>query len=262
MKVSSIAVVFCLFLCSAISFSQTAATQQISTVSTLSSGINLRSIPNAPFSADIVKQSTQTLPDGTQVPVETNGKMFRDSAGRTRTETELKSIVGSSQSLHYVTIVDPVARLNVRLNPQTKTATLFPFPANSTQAAQAKLKNVMAARSAMASPKPALVAAKDLGASTLQGFAVTGTKRTVPAAANAPGSARARNIVVESWFSSELQIELQSKTEDPTQGVSTTKLVNIGTAEPLAAMFQVPSDYTSVDYASVDYTSQNNSLRK
>jgi hypothetical protein len=247
MKVPSIAVVFCSLLCSTISFSQVVAPQQGPTVSTLSGGINLRSIPNAPFSADVVKQSTQTLPDGAQALVETNGKMFRDAAGRTRTETELKSTIGSAQSLHYITIFDPVARLNVRLDPQTKTATLFPFPAGPTRAAQARLKNALAARSAMASSRPAPVAAKDLGVSTLQGFAVTGTRRTVPAAANLPGSARARNVVVESWFSPELQIELQSKTEDPTLGVSTTKLVNIGNADPFAAMFQIPSGYINVD---------------
>jgi len=257
MKVLSISVLLCSLLYSTISFSQTAATQSSPSVRILSSGINLRSIPNAPFSADVVKQSTQVLADGTQVPVETNGKMFRDYAGRTRTETELKNTVGSTQTLHYVTIVDPVAQLNVRLDPQTKKATLFPFPKGPTQAAEAKLTKALSARGAQASRKPALVAAKDLGVSTLQGFAVTGTKRTVPAAANLPGSARARNVVVESWFSSELQIELQSKTEDPTLGVSTTRLVNIGNAEPLSAMFQVPSDYTSVDYATKD-----NSLRK
>src|ERR1700743_180741 len=118
--------------------------------STLSGGINLRSIPGAPFSADVVKDFTQTLPDGTQVPVETNGKMFRDSAGRTRTETELKSTVGS-ETLHYVTIFDPVARLNLRLDPQTKTATLFPFPAAPSQADQIKLTKALTARSAKAS---------------------------------------------------------------------------------------------------------------
>ncbi|HEY2392836.1 MAG TPA: hypothetical protein VGK22_16795 [Candidatus Angelobacter sp.] len=225
--------------------------------STLSGGINLRSIAGAPLSADVIKDFTQTLADGTQVPVETNGKMFRDSAGRMRTETELRSTAGGAATLHYVTILDPVAQLNVRLDPQTKTATLFPFPATPSQAAQAKLAKVLSVRNTQASRQPALVATQDLGASTLQGFAVTGIKRTVPAAANAPGSQRARNVVVESWFSPELQIELQSRTEDPKLGLSTTKLINIGNAEPDSALFQVPSDY-----AISDYTIKNNSLRK
>jgi len=225
--------------------------------STLSGGINLRSIADAPLSADVIKDFTQILADGTQVPVETNGKMFRDSAGRTRTEAELKSTAGDAAMLHYVTILDPAAQLNIRLDPQTKTATLFPFPTVPAQAAGARINNALTARGAQVSRKPALVAAQDLGASTLQGFAVTGLKRTVPAAANPPGSERARNVVVESWFSPELQIELQSKTEDPRLGVSTTKLVNIGNAEPDSALFQVPSDYTIFDY-----TTKDNSLRK
>jgi hypothetical protein len=225
--------------------------------STLSGGINLRSIAGAPFSADVIKDFTQTKADGTQVPVETNGKMFRDSAGRTRTETELKRTASGAETLHYVTILDPVAQLNVRLDPQTKTATLFPFPSAASRTAQVKLAKALSVRNTQASRQPALVATQDLGASTLQGFAVTGIKRTVPAAANAPGSQRARNVVVESWFSPELQIELQSRTEDPKLGLSTTKLINIGNAEPDSALFQVPSDY-----AISDYTIKNNSLRK
>lgn len=250
MKVFSISVLFCSILCSAASFSQTTATQHNPTASMLSGGIHLRSISNAPFSADVVKDSLQTLANGTRVPVETNGKMFRDSAGRTRTETELKSATGAS--LHYVTILDPVTQLNARLDPQTKTATLYPFPATPSATAEAKLTKALAARSATVSRVPALVASQDMGPSTLQGYSVTGTKRTVPAAASAPGSQRARNVVLESWFSPELQIELQSTTEDPQLGLSTTKLVNISIAEPDSALFQVPADYTI----------KNNSLRK
>lgn len=263
MKASVISVVFCSLFCSTISFSQ-AATSQHPSVSTLSGGINLRSISGAPFSADVIKDFNQTMADGTQVPVETNGKMFRDSAGRTRTETELKSTTGAT-TLHYVTILDPVAQLNVRLDPQTKTATLFPFPASPSQVAEAKLAKALRTHGAKVSRQPALVATQELGASTLQGFAVTGMKRTVPAAANAQGCQRARNVVVESWFSPELQIELQSSTEDPRLGMSTTKLVNIGSAEPDTALFQAPSDYTVIDHTVSDHGVSDhtiNSLRK
>ncbi len=99
------------------------------------------------------------------------------------------------------------------------------------------------------STKHDLAVSQDLGPATMQGFAVTGTRRPVPAKA---GVERARIVTVESWFSPELKIELQSVTDDPMLGVRTTKLMNIISTEPDPAMFQVPAGYTIKD----------NSLRK
>jgi hypothetical protein len=248
MKATCVLAFSSLLLSATISLAQTGAGRRPAVISTLSSGINLRSIPDAPFSADVVKESQQSLPEGARAASQTNGRMFRDTAGRTRSETELKT---ATETRRYVTILDPVEQLNIRLDPQTKMATLFPFPAGATQAAEAKLKNALATRSTQAS-RPPLVASENLGAATLQGFAVTGTKRIVPAAANLPNTERARSVTVESWFSPELQIELQSKTIDPLLGVSTARLVNIAAAEPDPALFHIPPDYTI----------QDNSLRK
>jgi hypothetical protein len=246
MKATCVLVFSSLLVIPTISLAQTAPSRPPAVISTLSSGINLRSIAGAPFSADVIKESAQTLADGTKGTIQTSGKMFRDSAGRTRSETELKN---ATETRRYVTILDPVEQLNIRLDPQTKTAMLFPFPAGPTQKDQLKLKNALATRSTQASRQPALVASLELGASTVQGFAVTGTQRTVPAAANLPNAERARNVTVESWFSPELHIELQSKTIDPLLGGSTARLVNIAVAEPDRALFQIPSDYTIQNYS-------------
>jgi len=221
--------------------------------STLSGGINLRSIAGIPFSADVVQESTQVQIDGGRVVIETHGKMFRDSAGRTRSETEMAGTTAGTGIRHYITIFDPVEQLNIRLDPQTKTATLFPFPASAPMPRDVELKLAHAlARNPKAAQQQGLVEAQDLGPSTMQGFTVTGVRRTVPAEARQVGTEKARNVVVESWFSQELKIELQSRTDDPMLGVRTTKLVNIVNTEPDPAMFHVPADYTIKD----------NSLRK
>jgi len=89
------------------SLTQTNTAHTTYPANTLSNGISLRAVANAPFSADIVSQSTLTLADGTPVTQETHGKMFRDSAGRTRSETELQSS-GAGAARRIVTIVDPV----------------------------------------------------------------------------------------------------------------------------------------------------------
>jgi len=244
-----------LFLCATMSVAQTGGKASMYPASTLSGGINLRSIAGAPFSADVVKQATQAVADGSPVMRETHGKMFRDSLGRTRSETELGSATGGAETRRYVTIFDPVEQLNIRLDVQTKTATLFPFPLSTAPVphnVEIKLSKALAARNANGGRQSGLVASQDLGPSTMEGFAVTGSRRTMPAEARPAGSETSRNIAVETWYSPELKIELESKIEDPKLGVRTTKLVNIVNGEPDPAMFQIPADYTIKD----------NSLRK
>src|SRR6476659_6296925 len=106
MKLACISLASTLVLCS-ISFGQTGDRPAAYSASTLLSGINLRSVAGAPFSADVVSQSSQISVDGTPVTRETRGKMFRDSAGRTRSETEVESPGAGVAARYFVTIIDP-----------------------------------------------------------------------------------------------------------------------------------------------------------
>ncbi|HMC32038.1 MAG TPA: hypothetical protein VKL99_14475, partial [Candidatus Angelobacter sp.] len=135
MKIGRAAVFSALLLCTCIAFAQ-AANQNNSFSSTLSGGIHLRAIAGAPFSADVVKESTKALPDGTQVPVVTRGKMFRDAEGRTRSEIELALTAGPRR---YVTIIDPKRQVSMVLDQQAKTATVSPLPDASPEAQPAKM---------------------------------------------------------------------------------------------------------------------------
>ena len=239
-----------LFVCATLSAAQSGGKATAYPPSTLSGGINLRSVAGAPFSADVVQQFTQLMADGTRVARETHGRMFRDALGRTRSETELVGATASAETRHYVTIFDPVEQLNIRLDLQTKTATIFPFPSSTAPLphdVEVKLAKALATRTANGGRQQDMVAAQDMGPSTMQGFAVTGRRRTLPAEARPAGGEKARNVVVETWFSPELKIELQARTEDPMLGVHTTKLVNIANGEPDSALFQIPADYTIQD---------------
>src|SRR5262249_34418554 len=126
MKIERAAVFSALLLCTSMVIAQ-ASNKDKTFSSTLSGGINLRSIAGAPFSADVVKESTKMLPDGSSVPVVTRGKMFRDAEGRIRSEMELVS-AASATARRYITIVDPVAQVSMVLDPQSKTATITPLP--------------------------------------------------------------------------------------------------------------------------------------
>lgn len=64
----------------------------------------------APFSADVVSQSSRVSSDGNRIHRTGNGKLFRDSEGRTRSElTETRT----GQPVQVVLITDPVAQISI-----------------------------------------------------------------------------------------------------------------------------------------------------
>lgn len=239
-----------LLLFASILTAQTNNSKQSASTSTLSGGIALRSVAGAPFSADVVRQSTQIQSDGSRALVEMHGKMFRDSQGRTRVETELASGVGSV-TRHFTTIFDPVQRIGIVLNVEAKTATIFHLhlpPASTPSAKQLKL---VAAAQATQARKSGLARStsdgpEDLGTMTLEGFNVTGTRSAHPAKAST-ASDKTQTAFTESWFSPELKIELLSITQLPQALTDTTRLINIAPGEPDPALFQAPADYTVQD---------------
>jgi hypothetical protein len=228
-------VVCALLLCTSLAFAQ-AANQNNIFSSTLTGGINLRSIPGAPFSADVTKESVKVLPDGTSTPAVTRGKMFRDAEGRIRSEMEIVS-VASATVRRSIVVVDPVAKMSMVLDPQTKTATLIPLPSAPASAALTADKTEKISAKARA-----IVGAQDLGASMLQGFNVTGSRRTRPVSGT--NGEKTQAVTVETWFSPELKVELQARTEWANGNAATTRLENIVVAEPDRALFEPPADYT------------------
>jgi hypothetical protein len=235
MKIERAAVFSALLLCTAVTFAQTPALNN-SFSSTLSGGINLRAIAGAPLSAEVMRESVKVLPDGSSVPVVTRGKMFRDSEGRTRSEMELVAGVGTA-ARQLVTIVDPVAHVSMVLDPQTKTATVTPLPA-AVAGQSGKLSTSLDAE--RVSAKSLVIrGTEDLGVSTVEGFSVSGLRRSRPAA---PGQGSGK-IIIETWFSPELKIELQAKITRPDGGATSTKLQNIVAGEPDRLLFEAPTDY-------------------
>ncbi len=209
--------------------------------STPAGGIHLRSIAGVPFSADVVKEFTRILSDGRQVPAVAHGKMFRDSEGRTRSEAEFWP--GAATRPHrLVTIVDPVRQVSIVLDQQSKTATVAHLPAPPIAAQQVKFDQ-QAQENRVSATALAIAEPEELGTSIIEGFNVTGARRTQPSAATADGG-QTPSAVVESWFSPELKIELQARIAGPRLGETITKLQNIIAGEPDPALFEVPEDYT------------------
>src|SRR5262245_26954764 len=82
-------------------------------------------VKDAPYSADAVTETIQTLGDGNRIVRNSSSKVYRDSAGRTRREQAL-NVVGpwavSGEAQVMITINDPVSDVHYNLNSSTKTA--------------------------------------------------------------------------------------------------------------------------------------------
>ena len=79
--------------------------------------VETRTIANAPYSAEAVTESTQVLADGNRIARKTTTRIYRDGEGRTRREQ-----VSDNGMVESVSIVDPVGRMSVVLQPDTRTA--------------------------------------------------------------------------------------------------------------------------------------------
>jgi TonB family protein len=80
-----------------------------------------RWVKGAPFSADIVSETIQTLPDGNRIVQRSEGRIYRDSQGRTRSERTYQ-MGGSSEQRQVITINDPVASASYSLDPESRIA--------------------------------------------------------------------------------------------------------------------------------------------
>jgi hypothetical protein len=84
-----------------------------------------RLVKGAPYSAEAVTETVQTLGDGNRIVQNSSAKIYRDSAGRTRREQALKAIgpwAVSGETPVMISINDPVAGVTYSLNSNMKTA--------------------------------------------------------------------------------------------------------------------------------------------
>jgi len=86
-------------------------------------------VKGAPYSAEAITESTQTLSDGNRIINKSTASTYRDSEGRTRREQSLRAIGpyasdgGPSKTIH---VSDPVAGVSYVLNPSTQVAWKMP----------------------------------------------------------------------------------------------------------------------------------------
>ena len=219
-----------------------------------------KTVTGAPYSAEQVTEHVQTLADGNRIVNTTTAKVYRDSQGRTRTETTLPAFAGGPTPPVMVTIADPVAGVTYILNSGSKTAQkLAVKPMNIPQ-----VKSTMPLPPLPPLPPPALgagpvvitmaaglpkpdVKTEELGTQEIDGVMASGTRTTEIIPAGAVGNEQPIQTVSERWFSPDLQMVVKAVHTDPRIGQTTETLTNLNRSEPEATLFQVPADYTVME---------------
>jgi len=202
-------------------------------------GMPGRVVKNAPYSAELVTETTQTLADGNRIHQTITVHVYRDSEGRTRTEEPLSGLGALAPNSNFPVVVfihDPVAGANYALNPRNKTATKSAWmPRN-------RGGRDFGGRGRAGTAKP-----ESLPGKTVEGLAAEGTRVTTVIPAGQVGNEQPIQTVLERWYSPDLQVVLLVKQSDPRVGETVTRLVNISRAEPPRSLFEVPADYKVAD---------------
>lgn len=85
---------------------------------------------------------------------------------------------------------------------------------------------------------------ESLGKQIVEGVEAEGTRTTVTIAAGMIGNERPIEMVMERWYSPELQTVVMTRHSDPRSGETIYRLTNINRSEPAKSLFEVPADYT------------------
>ena len=232
-----------------------------------------QTVKGAPYSAEFIVDSRQTLADGNRITRHTTGRVYRDGEGRTRREED------RADGTVAISIVDPVAGVAYRLEPENRIAWKSPAAASvailrkleeartkerrkieteqSAAAGGAPPIGVARGRSAGAPPPTAPVETRGFAVEgrgavmptaplehrVLEGLAVEGRKVTTTIPAGQIGNEQPITIVSEEWSSPELKVLVLTHHDDPRMGESSYRLTNIVRAEADGSLFQVPPGY-------------------
>jgi hypothetical protein len=213
-------------------------------------GMPGRLVKNAPYAADIVTESTQTLADGNHIRQSTTARVYRDSEGRTRSEqsVNLNGLAANANMPQMVFINDPVAGLNYALNTKDRTAAKSNWiprgggPPLDRAQGQAVQQHQAVPRRQRGAPNPN-VQTESLGQKTIEGVQADGTRTTLTIPVGQMGNELPIQIVTESWYSAELHTEVLYRHSDPRLGETVRKLANVSRSEPARTMFEAPADY-------------------
>lgn len=229
-------------------------------------------VKGAPYSAEAITESTQTLSDGNRIVNKSTASIYRDSDGRTRREQSWRAIgpfANEGKPSQIIHISDPVAEVSYMLEPRAQVARKMPpmrfkfdfkvppsDPASGTQDVKGHVRMELHSEGAIhkkmteSGVAMAWVAknnsnsrTESLGKQNIGGVEAEGTKTIVTIPAGEIGNERPIEVVSERWYSPELQIVVMTRHIDPRFGENSYRLANIDRSEPARSLFEVPAGY-------------------
>jgi hypothetical protein len=199
-------------------------------------GVAGKVVQGAPYSAQAVTQFTQTLASGDHIQRTMTASIARDSQGRTRVDRSISGVGALSAREgaqgRAIMIHDVVAGVSYALNPATKTGSSMQIRARPAGSEQTRARRSSTAEKT-----------EDLGTQVVQGVSAQGKRVTRAIPAGQEGNEKEIDIVTETWYSTDLQVVVQSKTSDPRFGETTYQLSGLNRVEPDPALFAVPAGY-------------------
>ncbi len=199
-----------------------------------------------PYTATRKTTHIQKLADGTTITGENTAKEAGDSNGRTYHENRMELPSGATEQapLIFVNVFDPVNRVTMNWNTNSKQVTVFHMrdPGEVRQVQQpTPVPQAQPPAVKVAQTKPEI---EDLGVKTIGGLEAKGTRVTRVIPAGREGNDRPMTITNETWVSPDLRITVASSSDDPRTGSTTMELTNLDRGEPDPGLFQVPEGYT------------------
>jgi hypothetical protein len=208
-------------------------------------------VRNAPYSATIVNESTQTLADGNRIVQKSSASVARDSQGRTRREETIHRM-GPLQvdAPKMVTIIDPVTHSNFIVMPDLQTAKVLKNEHVSIEGpvnAKTRVRELRSQKTSLPRRETGIeVKHEDLGTQEIEGLACQGKRETVTIPAGRIGNEQPIVATNEVWIAQDLHVVVLEKHSDPRSGESVYRLTSISRNEPDASLFQVPAGYKTI----------------
>jgi TonB family protein len=197
------------------------------------SGVFIKPVPGAPFSATVEVVSRQKLPDGSVFMLKTMNHIARDSAGRTHNESRrlVSDLYKQEPLLTEIHIYDPSTGLITHLDP-------FAFIAKQTRM---HAPPVALAKS-VPDPNPNVLGSPvkrvdDLGTRVFQNLTLQGTRQS-----------RDGGESDEYWYSPDFSIFISHRHQDPVWD-QTVNIIEFNPQEPNLSDFTIPAGYKIVDVA-------------
>jgi len=226
-------------------------------------------VKGAPFSATLTVEATQSGSDGSIRTRTATSLIFRDTEGRTRRDRmplQLSSAAPVKNEQPQTSIInDPIAGFSYALehgprvyhraafrswsepgSDEAKTppvsitkggrnSQMLPLPMNGDRGAALKKVTTVVSSNEIKS--------EQLGDREIEGVKAAGTRISTAIPAGSIGNEQPMEIIVERWYSPELQTPVLIKRSDPRFGEIVYRLRDIKPADQPASLFVIPNGY-------------------